>query len=204
MIADRKNVASKQAWTAYIIELLMKIYILFGLLLIVSAAVTSAMPKDDNPLPVVSSVDLKRYSGKWYEIARYPNRFQKSCVSDVSANYTLSDGQQLLVENECRKSNGKMETARGKARLANKNGATAKLKVRFAPSWLSWLPMVWGDYWIIDLAPDYSYSVIGTPDRKYLWILSRTRAIDETTYRDIVQKAAGLGFEPGRLVRTRQ
>lgn len=182
----------------------MKIYLLCNLLLLVSTVIGSAMPADNKPLPVVPSVDLKQYSGKWYEIAKYPNRFQKSCTGEVRATYTLIDDRQLLVENECRKANGKKEMAIGKARLAEKDGPTSKLKVRFAPSWLSWLPMVWGDYWIIDLAPDYSYSVVGTPDRKYLWILSRTPQMDEITYRDITKKVEKLGFAPARLVPTRQ
>lgn len=181
----------------------MKLY-LYSLVFLVSAAVASAMPVDNKPLPVVPAVDLGRYSGVWYEIAKYPNRFQKSCVSEVSATYTLIKDREISVVNKCRKANGEMKTARGKARLADKDGPTSKLEVRFAPSWLSWLPQVWGDYWVIDLAPDYSYSVIGTPDRKYLWILSRTPEMDETTYRNILQKVETLDFEPGKLVRTRQ
>jgi apolipoprotein D and lipocalin family protein len=76
--------------------------------------------------------------------------------------------------------------------------------VRFAPSWLSWLSAVWGDYWIIDLAPDYSYSVVGTPDRKYLWILSRKPQLDETIYQRIIEQTAARGFDVSRLVKTRQ
>lgn len=182
----------------------MKLYIFCALIILSSAGVMSALAVDNKPLAVVPSVDLDRYTGKWYEIARYPNRFQKSCVSEVTADYSLMKDRRLRVQNECRKSNGKMETAVGEGRLAAKNGPTSKLKVRFAPSWLSWLPMVWGDYWIIDLGADYSYSVIGTPDRKYLWILSRTREMNEKTYQDILQKVAKLDFDPGKLVRTRQ
>lgn len=174
----------------------------FFIILIVTALSVAAMPRDNKPLPVVAGVDLDRYSGKWFEIARYPNRFQRSCVGEVSATYTRLD-EKLRVENACRRSNGRMESAEGVARLAEKGGSTAKLKVRFAPSWLSWLPMVWGDYWVIGLAEDYSYSVVGTPDRKYLWILSRTPEMDENTYTDILEKVRGLDFDPEKLVRTK-
>jgi apolipoprotein D and lipocalin family protein len=133
-----------------------------------------------------------------------PNRFQNSCAGDVVAAYSLVEGGQLKVVNQCRQNNGQTTTAEGEARLADKSGPNSKLKVRFAPVWLSWLPMVWGDYWIIDLAPDYSFSVVGTPDRKYLWILSRTPQLDDAIYQRIVQQTAAKGFDVRRLVRTGQ
>lgn len=152
----------------------------------------------------VSSVDLSRYAGKWYEIARLPNRFQNKCAGEVVAAYSLLEGDQLKVVNECRQENGQTISAEGEARLADKSGPNSKLKVRFAPAWLSWLPMVWGDYWIIDLAPEYSFAVVGSPDRKYLWILSRTPQLEDAIYRRIVKQTAAKGFDVSRLVRTRQ
>jgi len=162
-----------------------------------SAAISQA-------LEVAPSVDLSRYAGKWYEIARLPNRFQNSCAGEVVATYSLLEGGQLKVVNQCRQSTGQTTTAEGEARLADKSGRNSKLKVRFAPVWLSWLPVVWGDYWIIDLASDYSFSVVGTPDRKYLWILSRTPQLDDAIYQRIVQQTAAKGFDVFRLVKTRQ
>jgi len=155
-------------------------------------------------LEVTPSVDLSRYAGKWYEIARLPNRFQNSCAGEVIADYSLLESNQLKVVNQCRQNNGQTTSAEGEARLAGKSGPNSKLKVRFAPVWLSWLPVVWGDYWIIDLAPDYSFSVVGTPDRKYLWILSRTPQMDDAIYQKIVKQTAAKGFDVSRLVRTRQ
>lgn len=102
------------------------------------------------------------------------------------------------------KKNGKLTKAEGRARRAEAKGPNSKLKVRFAPSFLSWLPVVWGDYWIIDLAPDYSYAVVGSPDRKYLWVLSRTPQLAETTYEQITRRVAAQGFETSRLVKTSQ
>lgn len=152
---------------------------------------------------VVPSVDLPRYTGKWYEIARLPNKFQKDCVGEVTATYSLLREGRLKVVNECRKERG-VARVEGEARLRDKNGPNSKLKVRFAPSWLSWLPFVWGDYWIIELAPDYSYSVVGTPDRKYLWILSRTAEMEAGTYKRVIEKAAAQGFDVSKLMKTRQ
>ncbi len=155
-------------------------------------------------LEVVASVELSRYSGKWYEVARLPNRFQSKCAGEVTATYSQLDDGQLKVVNECRQRDGRMARAEGRARLADKREPNSKLEVRFAPAWLGWLPVVWGDYWIIALAPDYSYSVVGTPDRKYLWVLSRTPQMDEVVYQRLVEQAAAKGFDVSRLIKTRQ
>jgi apolipoprotein D and lipocalin family protein len=177
---------------------------LFTLVLILT--VTPVLTRADKPqaLEVVPSVDLSRYAGKWYEIARLPNRFQNKCAGEVTADYSLLEGGQLKVVNQCVQKNGQTARAEGIARLADERGPNSKLEVRFAPSWLAWLPMVWGDYWIIDLAPDYGYSVVGAPDRKYLWILSRAPQMDEASYQRIVNQAAAKGFDVSRLIKTRQ
>lgn len=156
------------------------------------------------PLAVVPAVDLSRYVGKWYEVGRLPNRFQKDCAGEVAAEYALLAGNQLQVVNTCRKTNGQTIRAEGQARLADKNGPNSKLEVRFAPTWLSWLPAVWGDYWIIALADDYSYAVVGTPDRKYLWVLSRTPKLDEAKYQSLIQQADAQGFAVAQVIKTRQ
>jgi apolipoprotein D and lipocalin family protein len=156
------------------------------------------------PLQVVPSLDLARYVGVWYEIARFPNRFQRECVSDVVARYERRDDGRLKVVNSCRQADGTVKEAEGVARLADANGPASKLKVRFAPAFLSWLPMVWGDYQVIALSPDYAHSLVGTPDREYLWILSRTPEMDEATYQGLTARAAEQGFDVERLVRTEQ
>lgn len=186
----------------------MKRFIVLSLAIIVPAAITIAKSRDrknsEQKPAVVPSVDLSRYQGKWYEIARFPNRFEKSCASDVSATYTLNADNTIRVVNECRKANGEMKRAEGKARRADKDGPTSKLEVRFAPAFLSFLPVVWGDYWVIDLAPDYSYSVVGDAKRDYLWILSRTPLMDDVKYQQAVNAASAQGFEVSRLVKTKQ
>ena len=157
---------------------------------------------EKTPLGVVPSVDLTRYTGRWYEIARLPNRFEKKCASDVTAEYTLLRAGRIKVVNRCRKKDGSTSRAEGEAKLADKKGANARLKVRFAPGFLSFLPIVWGDYQVIELAPDYSHALVGEPGRKYLWILSRTPRMDEETYRRLSERAASEGFDVTKLVRT--
>ncbi|MCB1025276.1 MAG: lipocalin family protein [Acidobacteria bacterium] len=158
---------------------------------------------DDGKVKAVDSVDLKRYAGKWYEIARYPNRFQKKCAGNVTATYSLKDNGRINVLNECIKQNGEKMDAEGEAKIVDKR-SNSKLKVRFAPGWLSWLPFVWGDYWILDLDEDYRYAVIGDPSRDYLWILSRDPKLDDAAYDGILARVKEMGFEPGRLVKTPQ
>ena len=116
------------------------------------------------PVQTVPSVDLNRYAGDWFEIARFPNRFQKQCLGNVRATYTRRADGQIDVVNRCRTATGQTE-ARGVARVVDTR-TFSRLQVRFAPAWLEWLP-VWGDYWIIGLASDYSWAVVGDPkDRK--------------------------------------
>jgi len=175
-----------------------------GLLLFLGSVLLSrADGKGKEPLRVVESVDLTRYAGRWYEVARLPNRFEEKCAGDVTAEYTLRDDGRLKVVNRCRKKDGRMTQAEGVARLADKRGANSRLKVRFAPSFLSVLPFVWGDYQIMELAPDYSHALVGDPDRKYLWILSRTPQIDEGTFRKLAESARSQGFDVSRLILTR-
>ena len=105
--------------------------------------------------------------------------------------------------NECREEDGNTNVARGVARIAD-TSTNSKLEVRFAPAFLSFLPMVWGDYWIIGLADDYSWATVGSPDRKYLWILSRARKMSEADYEEAVGRATANGFDVSKLVRTPQ
>ncbi len=163
-----------------------------GLALLVPAVALGAAP-----LPVVPQLDLDRYVGEWHEIARYPNFFERMCVGDVTARYARNADGTITVVNACRKEDGTMQRAQGLARVV----APAKLEVRFVPAWLGFLPFLWGDYWVIDLAPDYSYAVVGEPSREYLWILARDAKMDEATYARLTAALPALGYDPGRLVR---
>ena len=142
-------------------------------------------------LPVVPDVDLPRYMGVWYEIASYPTWFQKGCTGSTARYHLNADGT-VDVLNQCRKG-GTLESARGTA-WAPDPGEPAKLKVRFFWPFRA-------DYWIIDLGPEYEYAVVGHPSREYLWILSRTPAMDPAVYACILQRLRLNGYDPDRLVR---
>lgn len=148
-------------------------------------------------LETVPEVDIEKYAGTWYEIASFPQRFQKGCHC-TTATYTKTDKDYIIVENRCRKDsvNGKMSYIKGKA-FIDPGTNNSKLKVQF------FWPFK-GKYWIIDLAEDYSYAVVGHPNREYLWILSRKPAMDETTYRDIVNRAKQQNFDVSKLRKTVQ
>ena len=147
------------------------------------------------PLKTVDFVDLSRYVGKWYEIARYPNKFQEGCVGS-KATYILSDDGKIKVINECynKSFSGKIRSAVGKAWVVDQE-TNSKLKVSF------FWPFS-GDYWIIDLGKNYEYAVIGHPDRKYLWILSRTPSMDENLYQAILIMLRGQEYDTEKLIRT--
>jgi apolipoprotein D and lipocalin family protein len=166
--------------------------------LAIMAVAGTAGAAADPPLPVVGELDLNRYVGNWHEIARYPNFFERMCVRDVTASYTANADGTIRVVNACRKEDGSMAQAAGVARIAV---PPAKLQVRFAPDWLAWLPFVWANYWVIDLADDYSYAVVGEPSREYLWILARAPQMSDDVYARIVAKLPALGFDPAKLVR---
>lgn len=175
-----------------------------SILLLILATVSSfAQSETKRPVTAVPSVDLNRYAGQWYEIAKYPNKFQKKCVANTTATYSLKGEGKIEVLNRCLKQDGAVDDAKGEAKVVDKV-SKAKLEVRFAPAFLSWLPQVWGDYWIIDLPADYSYSVIGTPDREYFWILSRSPKMDDATYQAILRRAEEQGFDPAKVVKTPQ
>ncbi len=157
-------------------------------------------------LETVPKVDLQKYAGVWYEIARLPNKFQKDCVGDVRAEYTLREDGRIKVVNRCREA-GKQEPkeAKGVARVADEgNDSNSILEVRFAPAILSFLDAVWGDYRIIALDDDYRYAMVGSNDRKYLWILSRTKTLDEDVYKRLLAAAVEQGFSVGSMIRTPQ
>lgn len=168
---------------------------------LVAACALGAAAADAAEPAVVPDVQLDRYQGTWHEWARFPHFFQRECVGDVTATYTLATDGQVAVLNRCRRADGSVIEARGRARVADP-ATRAKLEVSFLPIWLDWLPVGRGDYWIIALAPDYSSAVVGDRAREYLWILSRSPEIDEVRYAALVQRAAEQGYPVERLQRT--
>lgn len=147
------------------------------------------------PLQTVAHVDLDRYLGTWYEIASFPQRFQRGCVAST-ATYTARPDGEIEVVNRCRKGtlSGPEKSASGRARVVDRS-SNAKLEVSFFRPF-------WGDYWIVDLGADYEYAAVGHPSRDYLWILSRTPAMEPAVYDAIVRRLQAQGYETHRLVRT--
>jgi apolipoprotein D and lipocalin family protein len=172
------------------------------ILIVMSLPLLAAAVESSVPLETVESLDIERYLGRWYEVARLPNRFQQACAGEVTARYSLREDGKIDVINECVKQNGATIVAQGVARVVDPTNT--QLKVRFAPAFLSFLPLVWGDYWVLDLAPDYSWAVIGEPRRKYLWVLSRQPKLAEQTLQGALERAARQGYDPSTIVRTRQ
>ena len=175
-------------------------WLLMPLLLISLSILFLLMTTTNNQaqtLQTVPSVDLKKYAGKWYEIASYPQYFQKGCHC-TTAEYTLSEKGYVIVENRCNRDSvhGKQSYIKGKAFVEEGSG-NAKLKVQFFWPFKA-------KYWIIDLANDYSYAVVSHPNKKYLWILSRTSKMDDTLYRQIISRLESKGFDLSKLQKTEQ
>ena len=164
---------------------------------ILISALTFIGCSSNQPLETVDSVDLQRYQGTWYEIASFPQRFQKGCHC-TSATYTATQEDFVVVENRCRKDsiNGEESYIKGKAYIVE-NTNNAKLEVEF------FWPFK-GDYWIIDLDKDYQYAVVGHPNREYLWILSRTPQMSDSLYNEITKRIAAKGFDLSILQKTVQ
>jgi apolipoprotein D and lipocalin family protein len=146
----------------------------------------------------VPALDISRYAGEWHEIARLPMFFQRQCVGDITAQYTLSEDGQIGVRNRCRNEDGELEEADGVARRVE--GYPGRLQVRFAPDWLSWMPFTWADYWVIALDPDYQWAVVGEPGREYLWILARTPELGRTQFDQIKAQVTAMGYELDDLI----
>jgi apolipoprotein D and lipocalin family protein len=164
-------------------------------LLALLAAGCAATPSD--PPETVERVDLERYTGRWYEIARIPNRFQDQCAGGTTAEYSLRDDGRIGVINRCVTEDGGIDEARGVARVVDPQ-TNARLEVSFVDL-LGW-QLFWGDYWILGLGPEYQWSLVGHPQRRYGWILSRTPSIAPATRERIDDLLRANGYDPGRFV----
>jgi apolipoprotein D and lipocalin family protein len=168
-----------------------------GLVCCAAAGMAGGCVTPGPALTTVSNVDLQRYAGTWYEIARYPVSFQDGCVG-VTATYTLRDDGRVNVVNVCREGtlDGRVRDIQGTARATD--DTNARLKVTF------FWPFE-GDYWVIDLDTQaYQWAVVGEPRRRMLWILSRTPQIDDELYDEITSRLPEQGYDPAKLVRTPQ
>lgn len=160
------------------------------------AAVFDRHPVGNRAVPQPArSVEIPRYLGRWYELARYEQGFQKDC-DGVTADYSLRDDGKIRVINRCIKPDGREKQATGRAKIVDA-ASNAKLKVSFFGPF-------YGDYWVLDRAEDYSWAIIGEPSGRYLWILSREATPGEAKLRELIERTAALGYDTSMLRRTRQ
>lgn len=168
-----------------------------------SVLATGAHAAEPAALQSIERLDLPRYLGTWYEVAKFPNRFQKQCVADTRADYQSNPDGTVRVVNQCRLADGRVDKAMGQARQIGP-ADSPRLQVRFAPAWLSFIPAVWGDYWVIDLDEAYQLAAVSEPRREYLWVLSRTPSVPAPVYEALLKRLAAQGLEVGRLERSPQ
>jgi apolipoprotein D and lipocalin family protein len=167
------------------------------------AAQTSPSPQALPAVTTIDSLDVPRYMGTWYEIAKFPNRFQAKCVANTRARYLAQTDGSVQVLNSCTTADGSTIDALGKAIQVGAM-TSPKLQVRFAPAWLSWLPMVWGDYWVIDLDADYQLAAVSDAKREYLWVLSRTPQANAKAYDALLDRLKAQHFDVKNLEPTPQ
>lgn len=154
------------------------------------------------PVSSVKQIDLPQYLGKWYEIARLPMFFERNCASDVTATYSLNPDASIRVDNQCRKDNGTIMQSIGMAKAVD--ASNAQLRVTFLPTWLRWTGLGTAPYWILKIDEHYTTALVGNPDHRYLWILSRTPQIDPATYQAYLEEARRQGFDTASLIVTKQ
>ncbi|WP_363926748.1 lipocalin family protein [Polynucleobacter sp. 39-46-10] len=176
---------------------------ILGLLLIGIGSSQVMAQQGDQSVKTVATLDVPRYLGTWYEIAKFPNWFQKKCVSNTKAVYTAKPDGNLRVLNSCKTATGETSEAEGLARQIGVKDSP-KLEVRFPPEWLSFLPMVWGDYWVIDLDSQYQVAAVSDPRREYLWVLSRTPQLDPKVYAELLARLKQQQFDIQKLELTSQ
>ena len=152
----------------------------------------------DQSVKTIAALDVPRYLGTWYEIAKYPNSFQKKCARNTRAEYQPKPDGTLQVLNRCVTADSQTTEVLGAARQVGP-ADSPKLQVRFAPAWLAFLPMVWGNYWVIDLDPQYQLVAVSEPKREYLWVLSRTPKVEPAAYQALLARLAQSGFDMTRL-----
>lgn len=150
-------------------------------------------------LPTVQTLDLKRYAGSWYEIARLPTRLEKACAGDITVEYGVEADGRLRVVRRCRLADGSLEEAEGAARVPDL-AQPGQLEVSFAPPPLRWFPTVWTDHWVLFVDTDYQVALIGTPDREHLWLMAREPRMATADMEALRALALRLGFDTSRLV----
>jgi len=175
-------------------EIVKRCLVLIGLAAFSAGAGCSAGDVSAESQPqTLAEVDLERYAGLWYEIAKIPNRFQRKCAGGTTAEYTLRGDGRIGVVNRCRRADGSMMEAEGVARVVDA-ATRSKLQVSFVS--LFGLQLFWGDYWIIGLGTDYEYAVIGHPARRYGWVLARSASLSDEQWAEVRAILGEQGYAP--------
>ncbi len=171
------------------------------IVLLLAIALSGINAQNKNELTTVNNVDLKRYTGLWYEIAKIPNSFQEDCAENTTAEYRINEEGVIEVKNSCIEKDGSENVAEGVARVVDKK-TNAKLEVSFFS--IFGLNLFWGDYWIIGLDKDYRYAIIGHPERKYGWILSRTPKMSQQDLEEAYKILTSKGYDKNRFQMSEQ
>ena len=177
-----------------------------GMALLMSSAYAqvSATAAQINPSAepkAVDAIDVQKYAGRWYEVARLPMYFQRNCASDVQAKYSLNADKTIRVKNQCMNKEGELDVSEGVA--YPQNDGNSQLKVSFLPKGLRWVPFSKGDYWVLRIDEDYQVALVGGPSHRYLWLLSRTPDMDEAVIEDYLNTAKAQGYDLSKLIRTK-
>ncbi|MDF2445104.1 MAG: lipocalin family protein [Moraxellaceae bacterium] len=164
-----------------------------------------ARPDAGAPPPVTSAaapvpnLDLTRFAGTWYVIATIPDRFHEDCAAEATFTFSLQPDRSLRVQNRCRGADDSIHLDEGVAREKQPGALAGQLEVRYAPDWMTWMPLAWSEFWVIHLAGDYRHALVATPDGEHLWLLSRSPVLGEPDYRELLDQARAQGFDLERL-----
>ncbi|ENW15450.1 hypothetical protein L313_0134 [Acinetobacter haemolyticus CIP 64.3 = MTCC 9819] len=151
------------------------------------------------PLATIEKVELDKYLGVWYEVARKPIYFDRKCAYNITATYTVNENGNIIVDNKCYDGDGNLQQSLGEAFVANAP-FNSKLKVSFLPEGVRWIPIGRGDYWVLKLDEEYQTVLVGEPRRKYLWVLSRTPNPNKEVILEYLNYAKSVGYDIGDII----
>lgn len=149
----------------------------------------------------IPRLDLNHYLGRWYEICRLPLKFEDETATDITATYSLNSNGAVRVDNRCFDAEGEPSQSIGEATPVD--DAKSRLKVTFLPEFIRWIPFTTGDYWVLRIDPEYQTALVGTPNRKNLWLLARQPDLADDIREDFLETARQQGFDLSALISPR-